>query len=111
VAAAAVPLGKGSCSTLMYCRLAGTARKTPSQEMQMTQGTSQSIFSPRVAGSAAGLSISSAGMALATPALVIEPAAEAADCMALFSRMVNWGTSGEGASAGWRRSCRPGCRR
>ena len=45
----------------------------------MTQGTSQSILPASVGGSACGFSMSSAGMALAMPALVMLPAAEAAD--------------------------------
>ena len=41
-----------------------------------------------LAGSAAALSIMSAGIAFTTPPLVIEPPAEAHDCMQLFSRML-----------------------
>src|SRR5215470_10368951 len=37
VVAAAVPLGKGSCSMLIICRFAGTARKTPSIEITRSQ--------------------------------------------------------------------------
>ena len=66
VVAAAMPLGKRSCSMLIIWRLAGTARNTPSQEMIRIHA-----ISTHMPGTAAGLSIMSAGMALTRPAPVI----------------------------------------
>ena len=87
MAAAAMPLGNGSFSTLIIWRFAGTASTTPRPDTTITQATRYQWFE----GTAAGFNISSAGRALTTPAPVIEPAAEAVDCMALFSRMLNSG--------------------
>ncbi len=88
VVAAAVPLGKGSCSTLIICRLVGTARNTPSHATTAIHGIRTIRRCAKSAGSADGFSMSSAGMAFTSPALVMAPAAEAHDCMALFSRML-----------------------
>ena len=85
--AAAMPLGNGSFSMLIIWRLAGTASTTPNPDTTITHATRYQWFE----GIAEGFSISSAGSALTTPALVIEPAADAVDCMALFSRMLNSG--------------------
>ncbi len=87
VAAAAVPVGNGSCSMLIICRLVGTARNTPIHEIRITHGISHIIRCAKSCGSRSGFSIMSAGMAFAIPAEVMVPAAEAVDCMALFSRM------------------------
>ena len=93
VVAAAMPVGNGSCSTLIIWRLAGTARKTPIHAMQMSHGISHRQRWPKLAGSDSGWSIMSAGMAFTIPALVIAAAADAPDCMALFSRMLKGGKS------------------
>ena len=89
--AAAIPLGKGSCSTLMSWRLVGTARNTPRHEMTTIHGISQRQRVQKSCGRTLGSSIISAGMALTSPSPDINPAAEAADCMALFSRIVKSG--------------------
>src|SRR5262245_30644238 len=88
VAAAAVPVGNGSCSMLTIWRLVGTAKNTPIQEIRITHGINHSMRVPKSVGSSVGFSIISAGMALESPALVMVPAAEAQDCMQLFSRML-----------------------
>src|SRR5258706_1725911 len=100
VVAAASPVGKGSFSMLIIWRLAGTARNTPRHEMMITHGISHMQRAIMVAGRAAALSIMSVAIALTSPPLVIEPAAEAADCMALFSRMLKGGN--HLGSARWR---------
>ena len=84
--AAAIPDGNRSCSMLIICRLAGTARNTPSIETTPTH-----TISTPVPGTASGRSIISAGIAFTTPAPVMYPAAEAHEAMALFSRMLNSG--------------------
>ncbi len=82
-------VGNGSFSTLIICRLAGTARNTPSAEITITHGMSHRQRVAKSAGRADGLSIRSAGMAFAIPPLAIAPAAAAVHCIALFSRMPN----------------------
>src|SRR5437867_11874071 len=72
---------------LIIWRLAGTARKTPSDAMTISQMAMYQWF----AGSAPGFSIIKAGIALTSPAAEIDPAAVAQDCIALFSRMLNGG--------------------
>ncbi len=55
VSAAAMPLGKASCSWVTSCRLRGMARKTPRAAVRSTKGTStvQGLTCSEVASGAA----------------------------------------------------------
>ncbi|MNS48890.1 hypothetical protein D3C72_814760 [compost metagenome] len=79
-----MPEGKGSWSMLIIWRLSGMATITPRKEMAPIQTASSTL------PSLVPLSSRSAGIALTRPAELMVPAAEAADCMALFSRSVKW---------------------
>ncbi len=61
---------------------------TPIHEIRITHGMSHIMRVPKSVGSNPGFSIIKAGIAFESPALVMVPAADAHDCIALFSRMV-----------------------
>ena len=81
VSAVAVPVGNGSCSSSMSCRLMGMAAKTPSAAMTANQ-TMMGID-----GGRSLVTISSAPKAAMLPPPVMKPAPDATVVSALFSSM------------------------
>jgi hypothetical protein len=82
VSAAAMPLGKRSCSTLIICRFIGMAIVTPSTASRNTQASIVDSARGR-----ASISMNAANAEISVPP-VEYPAELAVDCMQLFSRMV-----------------------